>query len=80
LHPVLSGWLPESMQVIVPVLHEVMPTLQTPGLLVQETPAVQATQLPALLQTMLGPQALPAGFCVLLLQTMVPVPQAVTPV
>ena len=80
LQPVLSGWLPESMQVIVPVLQEVMPTLQVPGFVVQETPAVQATQRPPLSQTMLGPQAVPAAFCVLLLQTSVPVLQLVMPV
>jgi hypothetical protein len=68
------------MQVCAPVLQEVIPTLQAPGFVVHETPAVQGMQLPALLQTMFGPQAVPAAFCVLLLQTIVPVPQLVSPV
>jgi len=79
LHPDRSGLLPLSMQVGTPVLHEVMPTLQMLGLFVHDTPAVQGRQLPALLQTMLGPQAVPGASCVLLLQTIVPVPQLVTP-
>ena len=80
LHPVWSGLLPESMQVIAPVLQEVMPTLQMLGFVVHDTPAVQETQLPALLHTMLAPQAVPAAFCVLLLHTIVPVLQLLTPV
>jgi hypothetical protein len=80
LQPVLSGWFPVSMQVCAPVLHEVMPTLQTPGFVVHDTPAVHDTQVPALLQTMLGPQAVPTAFSVLLLQTSVPVLQLVMPV
>jgi len=71
---------PLSMQVIAPVAHEVMPTLQMLGLFVHETPAVHDTQLPVLLQTMLPPHTVPAGFCVLLLHTIVPVLQLVTPV
>jgi len=81
LHPVLSGALPLSMQVCAPVLHEVIPTLHAPpGLPVQDTPAVQLMQVPAVLQTMFGPQAVPGAFSVLLLQTIVPVLQLVTPV
>jgi hypothetical protein len=68
------------MHVIVPVLQEVMPTLQMLGLFVHDTPAVQETQLPVLLQTMFGPQAVPAAFWVLLLHTIVPVLQLLTPV
>jgi hypothetical protein len=68
------------MQVCTPVLHEVMPTLQTLGFVVHDTPAVHAMQLPALLHTMFGPQAVPGAFCVLSLHTIVPVPQVVTPV
>ena len=78
--PVWSGLLPLSMQVWTPVLHEVMPTLQMLGFVVHDAPAVHAMQLPALLHTMFGPQAVPAAFCVLSLQTIVPVPQVVTPV
>ena len=57
-----------------------MPTLHWFGFVVHETPAVQLTQVPALLQTMFAPQAVPTGLCVLLLQTIVPVVQLVTPV
>jgi hypothetical protein len=78
--PVWSGLLPLSMQVIAPVVHDVMPTLQMLGLFVQLWPAVQATQAPVLLQTMLPPHGVPAAFCVLLLHTDVPVLQLVTPV
>jgi hypothetical protein len=41
------------------VAHEVAPFLQMFGLLVQTVPAVQATQLPVPLQTMLAPQLVP---------------------
>ena len=41
---------------------------------------MQLTQLPAALQTWFGPQAVPTGFSVLLLQVIVPVVQLVTPV
>ena len=80
LHPVWSGWLPLSTQVIAPVLHWVIPTLHWLGFVVQDAPAVQLTQIPRLLQTMFGPQAVPAGRCVVLLQTIVPVLQLVMPV
>jgi len=72
--------LPPSMQVIRPVAQEVTPTLQALGLVVQATPAVQATQAPASLQTMFAPQLVPAGLCALLPQTRVPVAQLVMPV
>ena len=62
------------------MLHWVIPTLHWLGFVVHETPAVQVTQVPALLQTMFGPQAVPTGLCVLLLQTIVPVLQLVMPV
>ena len=68
------------MQVCAPVEHEVVPLLQTPGLPVQETPAVQAMQVPVLLQTMLVPQGVPGVLIVLLLHTIVPVVQLVMPV
>src|SRR5947208_10396605 len=80
LQPVRSGLLPPSMQVWAPVMQEVTPFLQTLGFVVQEAPAVHATQVPALLHTMLVPQLVPAAFCVLLLHTIVPVVQLVTPV
>jgi hypothetical protein len=50
------------------------------GLFVHDRPAVQFTHAPMLLQTMFGPQAVPTGLWVLLLQTIVPVLQLVTPV
>ena len=52
-----------STQVIAPVVHEVTPTLQTPGLVLHAVPAVQAPQTPELLQTMFVPQLLPASCC-----------------
>lgn len=80
-HSVPAGWLSAlSTQVIAPVLHEVMPILQTVGLVAHEAPAVQATQLPPLLQTIFVPQAAPGAFCVSLAQTIVPVVQLVMPV
>jgi hypothetical protein len=80
LQPVVSGLLPPSTQVCAPVMHEVTPSRHWFGLVVQAAPAVQATQLPALLQTMLVPQLEPAARCALLLHTIVPVVQLVMPV
>jgi hypothetical protein len=54
--------LPPSMQVCEPVEQVVVPLLQGFGLPVQEMPAVQATQPPPPLQTMLVPQPVPAIF------------------
>ena len=51
-----------------------------PGFVVQAAPAVHATQLPALLQTMLVPQGVPEAFCVLLLHVIAPVEQLLMPV
>jgi hypothetical protein len=53
--------LPESTQVWLPVLQEVVPVRQMPGLLVQAWPAVHATQPPEPLHTWLVPQLVPAG-------------------
>jgi hypothetical protein len=50
------------------------------GLAVHATPAMQETQLPALLHTMLTPQLAPSAFGSLLLQTIAPLLQLVTPV
>src|SRR3954469_11089569 len=80
LQPVRSGLFPLSMHVWTPVEQDVMPLLQKVGFVVQEVPAVHATQVPALLHTMLVPQGVPAAFCVLLLHTIVPVVQLVSPV
>ena len=57
-----------------------MPNAQVFGLVTQLWPMVQGLQLPAASQTLLVPQLLPAGLSVLLLQTIVPVVQLVTPV
>src|SRR4051812_14999402 len=80
LQPVRSALLPPSTQVWVPVMQDVVPFLHWFGLAVQEAPAVHATQVPAVLHTMLVPQGVPAAFCVLLLHTIVPVAQLVIPV
>ena len=69
-----------SAQTGVPVVHEIIPFLQKVGLVVHAMPAVQETQLPALLQTKLVPQLAPGAFCVSLLQTIDPLLQLVTPV
>ena len=80
LHPVLSGLGCPSLQTGVPVVQEMMPNAQVFGLVTQLWPMVQGLQLPAASQTLLVPQLLPAGLSVLLLQTIVPVVQLVTPV
>jgi hypothetical protein len=80
LQPVPSVLLPPSTQVWAPVVQEVAPFLQTFGLVVQETPTVQATQAFELLQTRLVPQLAPVPFAVLSRQVMVPVVQLVMPV
>jgi len=70
-----------SMQSGAPVVHEIIPCLQfLVGLVVHDMPAVQETQLPALLHTMLTPQLAPGSFCVLLSQTVDPLLQLVMPV
>lgn len=80
LHPVLSGLGWPSLQTGAPEEQEMMPNAQVFGLVVQLWPAVQGMQLPWLSQTLLVPQLLPGGLIVLLLQTIVPVVQLVTPV
>jgi len=78
--PVPSVLAPPSMQVWTPVEQEVVPFLQMLGLVVHETPAEHATQVPPALQTMLVPQVVPVIFCVLLTHAIVPVVQVVRPV
>ena len=68
-----------STQVEAPVAHEVAPSLQVVGLVVQETPAVQATHAPAL-QTWFVPQTVPFGSLPASRQTELPVAQEVEPV
>src|SRR5260221_41973 len=80
LQPVRSGLLPPSMQVCAPVTQEVTPFLQTLGFEVQEPPAVQATQVPAPLQTMFVPQPVPAALLPASTQVWAPVAQDVVPV
>ncbi len=80
LQPVLSALFAPSTQTGAPVEQSVVPLRQKVGLVVQAALCVQATQAPALLQTMLVPQLAPAAFSVLLLQTIVPVLQLVMPV
>src|SRR5205814_1136525 len=58
--PMPGALLPPSVQVIAPVEQVVVPFLQAFGLPVHDWPAVQATQLPLPLQTMLVPQLVPA--------------------
>jgi hypothetical protein len=69
-----------STQVCAPVLHAVRPCLQAVGFVVQELPAVHATQLPPLLHTMPMPQGVP-GEAVAALSThcAVPLEQLVMP-
>jgi hypothetical protein len=68
-----------STQAMAPVAQEVVPFLHGDGLPVQDCPAVQATQLPAPLQTMLVPQEVPPAFGVLSMQVWTPVAQEVMP-
>jgi hypothetical protein len=55
------------------------PTLQTPGLVVHGSPAAQAMQLPALLQTLSVPQLLPGVLLPASTQVVAPVAQDVVP-
>ena len=68
------------MQVIAPVVQVVVPFLQTPGLPVQATPAVQATQVPLPLQTRSVPQLVPAVLLPLSTQVCEPDAQEFVPV
>jgi hypothetical protein len=69
-----------STQVMAPVEQEVVPFLQAVGLPVQVPPAVQATQEPEPLQTMLLPQLIPGDLLVVSsAQVMAPVEQDVVP-
>jgi hypothetical protein len=80
-HTVSADLFAPSMQVTAPVVQEVTPTLQRwPGLSVHAMLAVQGTHAPVLSQTLSVPHDVPVAFCVLLLQTIVPVVQLVMPV
>jgi hypothetical protein len=74
-----GGLLAPSTQTRTPVAHEVMPALQTFGLLLHACPAVHAPQVPAPLQTKLGPQPVPGGLLAPSTQTGDPVVQIVVP-
>jgi len=80
LHPVMLGLLLLSMQVWAPVAQDVTPVLHWFGFVLHAAPAVHGTHAPALLQTRLVPQPVPAAFCVLSLHTIAPVAQLLMPV
>src|SRR5262249_29021725 len=61
------------------VAQEVVPFLQTVGLVVQGVAALQETQLPAPSQTRLLPQPMPAPLLLPSTQVWAPVPQEVVP-
>jgi hypothetical protein len=75
-----TALLPPSTQVWVPVMHDVVPVLQMPGLPVHVWPAVHATQPPEPLHTMLAPQLVPAATLVSSTQVCPPVMHDVVPV
>jgi hypothetical protein len=62
-----------------PVVQEVVPLLQMPGLPMQEAPAVHETQVPPPSQTMFMPQLAPADLDAPSTQVMAPVEQEVVP-
>ena len=71
---------PDSVQTGAPVSQTVLPVRHGLPLTLQLAPAVQLTQLPVALQTLLVPQLVPAARSVpLSLQTGVPVAQASVP-
>jgi hypothetical protein len=75
-----AGLLPLSTHVCAPVAQLVRPVRHTPGLVVQDCPAVHATQAPAPSHTMFVPQDVPAGLFTSSTQVVVPVLQLVLPV
>src|SRR5262245_42232864 len=70
---------PRSTQGAAPVAHETMPTLHGDGLPLQLLPAVQATQVPEPLHTMLVPQVVPAALLVSSRQVCTPVVHELIP-
>src|SRR5438552_12741871 len=77
--PMPGALLPPSVQVIAPVEQVVVPFRQAFGLPVHDWPAVQATQPPLPLQTMLLPQLVPAVFALPFTQVDIPVEHDATP-
>ena len=78
--PVPGDLLPKSRQTGAPVAQLVMPVLHGVGFVVQLVLAVQATQAPALLQTMFMPQLVPPGLLLSSTQVWAPVEHDVVPV
>src|SRR4029077_715097 len=68
-----------STHIMAPVVQEVVPLLQMPGLPMQEPPAVHETQVPPPSQTMFMPQLVPADLEAPSTQVMAPVAQEVVP-
>ena len=77
--PMPGALLPPSVQVMPPVEQVVVPFRQAFGLPVHDWPAVQATQPPLPLQTMLLPQLVPAVFALPFTQVDIPVEHDATP-
>ena len=76
--PALLFVLP-SMQVIAPVVQDVVPFLHLFGLVVHALPTVQATQVPVPLQTRSVPQLVPGALLLPSMQVVAPVEQDVVP-
>jgi len=68
-----------STHLLAPVAHDVVPFLQALGFVVHEVPAVQATQVPLPLQTMLVPQPVPAALLLPSTHVIAPVEHEVVP-
>src|SRR5262245_59431183 len=78
--PVPPDFGAPSTQVEAPVEQDVMPFLQTFGLVLQEAPAVQAMHMPLPSQTMLVPQGVPADVLPESTHVVAPVVHDVVPV
>ena len=79
-HEVPLATFPCSTQTATPVLHVVVPVRHGRPVTVQLAPTLQAPHAPTALQTLSGPQLVPAGTRMFLsLQTGVPVEQASIP-
>ena len=68
-----------SMQVIAPVVQDVVPFLHLFGLVVHALPTVQATQVPVPLQTRSVPQLVPGALLLPSMHVWAPVAQDVVP-
>jgi hypothetical protein len=74
-----TALLAPSTHVFTPVLHEMTPILHMPGFVLHASPAAQAMQFPALLQTMSVPQLLPAVLSSASMHVVAPVEHDVVP-